>query len=137
MLIILRPGQMEISWPEIMILGSALCYAATVIFLKHMLRTETPLALTFYTNFFILIFTIPPALYLWVAPTIDDIIPILIIGVTGTFAPFMYTSALRMVDASVIVLIDFLRLPITAGFGFILFGEVPEIWAWIWAWIWA
>jgi len=36
-----------------------------------------------------------------------------------------------MVDASVIAPIDFLRLPITAGFGFVLFGEMPEIWVWI------
>ena len=131
MLIILRPGQLAIGWPELMILVSALCYAATVIFLKYMVKTETPLALTFYTNLFILMFTIPFTLYLWVPPTIEDILPIIIVGLTGTFAPFMYTSALRMADASIIAPIDFLRLPITAGFGFALFGEVPEIWVWL------
>jgi len=130
-LLVLRPGELAIGWPEIMILGSALCYAATVIFLKYMVKTETPLALTFYTNFFVLLFTIPPTIWLWVPPTVDDIIPILLIGVTGTFAPFMYTTALRMADASIIAPTDFLRLPITAGLGFALFGEVPEIWVWI------
>ena len=114
-----------------MILGSALCYAATVIFLKYMVKTETPLALTFYTNLFILMFTIPFTIYLWVPPTVEDIVPILIVGLTGTFAPFMYTSALRMADASIIAPTDFLRLPITAGLGFALFGEVPAIWVWI------
>ena len=131
MLVVLRPGQIAISWPEVMILGSALCYAATVIFLKYMVKTETPLALTFYTNLFILVFTIPFTIYLWVPPTVEDIVPILIVGLTGTFAPFMYTSALRMADASIIAPTDFLRLPITAGLGFALFGEVPAIWVWI------
>jgi drug/metabolite transporter (DMT)-like permease len=102
-----------------------------VVFLKFMVRTETPLALTFYTNAFIFVFCLPPAIWLWVGPTVDDILPILVIGITGTFAPFLYTTALRMADASVIAPTDFPRLPITAGFAFALFGEVPEIWVWV------
>ena len=130
-LVILRPGAVEIGWPELMILGSAALYGGTVVFLKFMVRTETPLALTFYTNAFIFVFCLPPAIWLWVGPTVDDILPILVIGITGTFAPFLYTTALRMADASVIAPTDFLRLPITAGFAFALFGEVPEIWVWV------
>ena len=127
-LVILQPGSAEIGWPELLILGSAVLYAATVIFLKHMLRTETPLAVTFYTNAFIFLFCIPPAIWFWVGPNVDDIVPILVIGVTGTFAPFMYASALRMVDASIIAPTDFLRLPIAALVGLTLFNEVPDLW---------
>lgn len=130
-LLVLRPNEFGIGWPEIMILGSALCYATTVIFLKYMVKSETPLALTFYTNFFILLFTIPPTIWFWVPPSVDDIFPILAIGVTGTFAPLLYTTALRIADASIIAATDFLRLPITAGLAFALFGEVPVIWVWI------
>ena len=130
-LLVLRPNEFGIGWPEIMILGSALCYATTVIFLKYMVKSETPLALTFYTNFFILLFTIPPTIWFWVPPSVDDIFPILAIGVTGTFAPLLYTTALRIADASIIAASDFLRLPITAGLAFALFGEVPDIWVWI------
>ena len=130
-LIILRPGNVAVGWPEIMILGSAALYAGTVIFLKFMVETETPLALTFYTNLFVLLFSAPLTLWLWVPPTVDDIVPILIIGALGTLAPFLYTSALRMADASIIGPTDFLRLPISAGFAFALFGEVPEKWVWI------
>ena len=130
-LLVLRPNEFGIGWPEIMILGSALCYATTVIFLKYMVKSETPLALTFYTNFFILLFTIPPTIWFWVPPSVDDIFPILAIGLTGTFAPLLYTTALRIADASIIAATDFLRLPITAGLAFALFGEVPDIWVWI------
>ncbi len=130
-LVVLQPGNLEVGWAELMILGSAALYAGTVIFLKFMVKTETPLALTFYTNFFILFLSLPLSIWLWVSPTIDDILPILFIGVTGTLAPFMYTSALKMADASIIGPTDFLRLPITSGFAFALFGEVPTIWVWI------
>ena len=131
MLVVLRPGAVEIGLPELMILGSAALYAGTVVFLKFMVKTETPLALTFYTNAFIFVFSIPLAIWTWTGPTAEDILPILVIGVMGTFAPFLYTTALRMADASVIGPTDFLRLPLTAGFAFALFGEVPEIWVWV------
>ena len=83
-LVVLQPGNLAVGWPEMMILGSAALYAGTVIFLKFMVKTETPLALTFYTNFFILLLSIPLTIWLWVPPTVDDILPILFIGVTGT-----------------------------------------------------
>ncbi|MGB0629784.1 MAG: DMT family transporter [Alphaproteobacteria bacterium] len=130
-LVVLQPGNLDVGLPEFMILGSAALYAGTVIFLKFMVKTETPLALTFYTNFFILLFSIPLTIWLWVPPTVDDILPILFIGAMGTLAPFMYTSALKMADASIIGPTDFLRLPITSGFAFALFGEVPTMWVWI------
>jgi drug/metabolite transporter (DMT)-like permease len=130
-LVVLQPGNLAVGWAEMMILGSAALYAGTVIFLKFMVKTETPLALTFYTNFFILLLSIPLTIWLWVPPTVDDILPILFIGALGTLAPFMYTSALRMADASIIGPTDFLRLPITSGFAFALFGEVPSEWVWI------
>lgn len=130
-MIVMRPGAVEIGWPEIMILASAALYGGTVVFLKFMVKTETPLALTFYTNAFITIFCLPPAIWFWVGPTVDDIVPILIVGVMGTFAPFLYTKALGMADASLIGPTDFLRLPISAAFAFVLFGEVPVIWVWV------
>ena len=129
-IIILRPDELVIGWPEIMILGSALCYAATVIILKYMVASETPLALTFYTNLFVLLFTVIPTVWLWVPPNTNDVIPILLIGITGTFAPWLYTTALKMTDASIIAPIDFLRLPITSALAFALFGEVPTVWVW-------
>ena len=131
MLIILRPGSAEIGWPEVMILVSAVLYAATVIYLKAMVATEKPLALTFYTNILIGIFCVPPAIVFWAAPAWPDLLPILIIGVMGTLAPFLYTTALKSADASVMAALDFLRLPFTAALAFALFGEIPEIWVWI------
>lgn len=130
MLVILRPGSAEIGLPEAMILGSALLYAATVVYLKAMVATETPLALTFYTNSLIGALCVPPALIFWVAPTWDDLLPILALGFLGTSAPFLYATALRTTDASVLAPLDFLRLPFTAALAFALFGEVPEIWVW-------
>ena len=39
--------------------------------------------------------------------------------------------ALRKADASLIAAFDFLRLPFTALFGFLLFAEVPDEFVWL------
>ena len=129
-LIILRPGVIETGLPELAILGSAALYGGAVIFLKIVVREETPLAVTFYTNLFMALWCIVPTWMYWAPMTVDDILPILGLGVCGLFAPFLVAIALKKTDASLIAAFDFLRLPFTAAFGFALFGEIPDEFVW-------
>ena len=39
--------------------------------------------------------------------------------------------AYHAADATVVMSFDFLRLPVAAVFGFVLFAELPDIWVWI------
>ena len=131
-MIVMRPGVIEIGWPELMILASAALYGGTVVFLKFMVKTETPLALTFYTNAFIFLFCLPPAIWFWVGPSVDDIVPIRMSRRDGYLcaisvhngAPHWRMPALSDRPTSC-------ALPISAGFAFVLFGEAPVIWVWV------
>lgn len=130
-LIILRPGMIETGLPELAILGSAALYGGAVVYLKKVVADETPAAVTFYTNLFMAIGCIGPTVFLWAPITTADILPVLGLGVCGLFAPFLVAIALRKADASLIAAFDFLRLPFTALFGFLLFGEVPDEFVWL------
>ena len=130
-MIILRPGMIEIGLPELAILGSAALYGGAVILLKIVVREETPLGVTFYTNLFMGIWCLVPTYLYWAPISLDDALPILGLGVCGLFAPFLVAIALKKADASLIAAFDFLRLPFTAVFGFALFGEVPDEFVWI------
>jgi drug/metabolite transporter (DMT)-like permease len=130
-LIILRPGMIGIGLPEMAILGSAVLYAGAVIFLKIIVRDEGAFAVTFYTNLFMGLWCIAPAAYYWAPITLDDVLPILGLGVCGLMAPFLVATTLKSADASLIGAFDFLRLPFTAVFGFALFGEIPDVFVWV------
>jgi drug/metabolite transporter (DMT)-like permease len=43
----------------------------------------------------------------------------------------MYTKAIQLAEVSQLQPIDFVRLPIIAVFGYIVFAEQPSIWVWI------
>lgn len=130
-MIILRPGMIEIGLPELAILGSAALYGGAVILLKIVVREETPLAVTFYTNLFMALWCLVPTYLYWAPIVANDILPVLGLGICGLFAPFLVAIALKKADASLIAAFDFLRLPFTAAFGFALFGEVPDEFVWV------
>lgn len=130
-LIILRPGALDTGLPELAILSSAALYGGAVVFLKKVVADETPAAVTFYTNLFMALGCLVPTVILWAPLTAADILPVLGLGVCGLFAPFMVAVALRKADASMIAAFDFLRLPFTALFGFVLFAEVPDEFVWL------
>lgn len=130
-MIILRPGMIDTGLPELAILGSAALYGGAVVFLKKVVADETPAAVTFYTNLFMAIGCIVPTIILWAPVTAADVLPVLGLGVCGLFAPFLVAVALRKADASLIAAFDFLRLPFTALFGFVLFAEVPDEFVWL------
>lgn len=130
-LIILRPGALDTGLPELAILSSAALYGGAVVFLKKVVADETPAAVTFYTNLFMALGCLVPTVILWAPLTAADILPVLGLSVCGLFAPFMVAVALRKADASMIAAFDFLRLPFTALFGFVLFAEVPDEFVWL------
>ena len=129
-LVILRPGMIEIGNPELAILASAVLYAGATVFIKEMIRTETPAAVTFYTNLFMGLWCLVPTVICWAPVTMDDALPILGLATAGLLAPLLLATAMKFADASLIGAFDFLRLPFTAAFGFALFGEIPDEFVW-------
>ena len=53
------------------------------------------------------------------------------VGGSGMMSQRAMTRALAAADASFVLALSYLRLPIAALIGFLVFGEVPVIWVWI------
>ena len=60
----------------------------------------------------------------------EDIFSILLLGIFGYLAHAFIIRALASADASFVMPFDFLRLPIAAAFGLVLYGEWPDLWVW-------
>ena len=55
----------------------------------------------------------------------------ILFGALGTLSQRTLARAYHAADATVVMSFDFLRLPIAAVIGFVLFAEFPDIWVWI------
>lgn len=130
-LIILRPGVIPIGAGALMALGSAALYAGVSVYSRHLGRTDPASTTTFYYQAMLTLFALPPALFVWVMPNAGDIPGIIVVVIAGTAAPYCLIRAFRYAEAGALLPFGFLRLPVTAGFAFLLFGEPTEIWTWL------
>lgn len=130
-LIIIRPGYIPIGTGTLAVMLSAFFYASSQIATKNLSSTESPNLVLFYMGVIFVPISLGPALFVWVTPAWEDALPFLILGATGAGAHFCIIRAFTAADASFITPFDFLRLPVSALFGFVLFAETTEIWTWV------
>ena len=122
-LIILRPGLDAFNAAAlIMVLGSML-YAGNMIFTKRLSSTDTPVAVAFWMSAVQTPITVAFALPVWVAPVLADWPWILAIGVGSFVAHYSMTRAMKLADATVVVPVDFVRLPLIAVVGALVYAE--------------
>lgn len=130
-LIIIRPGFATVSIGTVAVLASAAFYGASQAASKALSRTESPQAVLFYMALVFVPVTAIPAAYRWTTPELADMPLILVLGVTGYLAHFSIIRAFAAADASFVMPFDFMKLPIAAVFGFVLYRELPDLWTWV------
>ncbi|WP_232846420.1 DMT family transporter [Amphritea pacifica] len=128
MLIILRPGLEVMKPAALAVLGGAICYAISHIKTKKLAHIDTPLCILFYMTVIQLPLGLIPSLYDWRTPSVSAWPWILMVGLTAMSAHYCLTRAMKLIDATVVVSMDFLRLPLIAAVGFLFYGE-PLEWA--------
>jgi drug/metabolite transporter (DMT)-like permease len=130
MLVIVRPGYIPIGFGTAAVLTSAVFYAISLIAVRKLSFTEPPNRVLFYMAVVFVPISAGPAMMVWVMPGWADFWPIVILGVTGWFSHFCIIRAFTAGEASFITPFDFLRLPVSAGFGWLLYEEVSDVWTW-------
>lgn len=126
-LVILRPGIEIVQVAALIVLASSICYASTHIFTKKLTATDTPLAILFYMTLVQLPLGLVPALFEWVPPTLADVPWLVTLGASALSAHYCLARAFRLADATIAVPMDFLRLPLVAFVGFLLYAEEFEV----------
>jgi drug/metabolite transporter (DMT)-like permease len=127
-LVMLRPGVAAVSVPSLVVLCGALGFAVAYVVMKRLSATETPLAILFYMNAIQLALGLVPALYQWVWPSAGAWPWVAVVAVAGLTSHYSIARALRLADATVVVPMDFLRLPLIAVVGFVVYGEALSVW---------
>lgn len=126
-LIILRPGFAFIHPAALVMLGGSLAFATTMIATKRLSSTDSPLVILFYMSVIQLPLGLIPAIPVWVMPTVADLPWVVGVGVAGYSAHYCMTRAFRLADATLVVPLDFLRLPLIAVVGALFYREPIEL----------
>ena len=129
-LVILRPGVVAITLGVLAALLSAVFYAAVNTVIKSLSRTVSVTTIVFYSNLLLIPISLPMAIVKWETPTVSDWPLIIGVGVFSTLGYVLVTKSISLAPARVVQPVNFMRMPIGAVFGWVLFSEFPDFWTW-------
>jgi drug/metabolite transporter (DMT)-like permease len=127
-LIILRPGTSAFHPAAFFPLVSALGWACTLIMTRMMSGKEHASTIMSYSSIAglgILSALVP---FVWVTPTWQDILLGILVGFASTAGQWIVVLAFRYADASVLAPFSYTQLLWVSILGFLVFGEVPDVW---------
>ena len=132
-LIVARPSIEGINAGVIAAATSATFFALTIMFTKRLTRTQTITGILFYLTTMQLVFGLVAAGYDGdiAAPDARSLPFLALIGICGLLAHYCLTNALSVAPATVVVPIDFVRLPVIAVLGMLLYKEALDVWVFV------
>jgi drug/metabolite transporter (DMT)-like permease len=126
-LVILRPGATFSPGMLVALLG-ALLGALVAIQMKQLSKLDAPDTIVFYTYVFWVPLSLAVAVFQWTWPGGIAWLWLVATGVLGTFGQLLWARALQLGEVSALQPISFMQLPIVVALGWLLFGEIIDIW---------
>ena len=127
-MVVLRPGVEAIALPAFVVLASAAIYGVCNIMTKMLLRTESAELIAFYGNILMVPISLVPALFEWVTPGWADLPWLIGLGASNAVFHVSMNRAFKYGETSIVMPVDFVRLPFTVLIGLVFFAETPDIW---------
>ncbi len=125
--VIVRPATGAANPGQLIALAAAIGFGISMALVKSLTRTDTALTVLFWMMVVQASAGLLPALHVWVWPSAHSFGWVVVIAVCGTLGHYCLTSAMRYADATVVVPMDFLRVPLTAAIGWLLYAERLDI----------
>lgn len=122
-IVIVRPATGDINPGQLIALGAAVGFGISVAMMKSLTRTETTLTIIFWMLVIQSAAGFIPSLYVWRWPTAYAWGWIVVIAFCGTFSHYCMARAMLHADATVVLPMDFLRVPLTATAGWLIYSE--------------
>jgi len=130
-MIILRPAVSTVEPGTVMVIASAALMACASILMKKLMATESPAQAVAWGGIIMVPMTLIPALFVWIWPSPESLLWLLLLGTIATMANLCFTRAISLSDLTAVLPYDFTRLPFAALIGYLAFSQVPDFWTWV------
>jgi len=131
MLIIVQPGVNTLSFGIMLAIIAALAHSLNALIVKKLTLTDSPQSIVTWMVIILIPITLIPAITVWQWPNFETWLYLWGIAIVGTLAHFSWTKSYTMAEITSLESIEFIKLPIMALFGWMIFSEVPDTWTWI------
>jgi len=127
-LIMLRPGGDAIQWFALFPLCAACCGAVRDILTRKIRTSDSPVAILAFTMLAVGVAGLTTLPFGWKPVPLEDLMLLATTGIVVGAAQYLVIHAFHNAEASLIVPFKYLTLIWGAGFGYIIWGDIPDSW---------
>jgi drug/metabolite transporter (DMT)-like permease len=128
-IVIVRPSTGEVNPGQLIALAAAVGFGISIVMVKSLTRTEHTLAIIFWMLVVQSVAGFFPSIYVWVWPSAWAWGWTVVIAICGTFSHYCMARAMLYADATVVIPMDFLRVPLSAAAGWLIYSERLDMFA--------
>ena len=128
MLIILRPGLEVVQAGSLAQVVAALCFAVSYLFTKKLTYSESSANILVMLSIVCTLVLLPGGIMQWRDPTATELFWLALTALFATCGHYAMTRSFAAASLTVTQPFSFLQLVWAVAFGFLLFGETPDIW---------
>ncbi len=126
-LLVLQPSEQTLTLPALVAIIGSVLFAGLMLSTRQ-LRGTSATSLIVWQTMGALVFGIVFAPFSWVVPTWRDFALLSLLGVVAMMAHVLVAQALRIAPASVVSPFNYTLIVWAAVFGWLFFGEWPNVW---------
>jgi drug/metabolite transporter (DMT)-like permease len=131
MLVIIRPGFVDISIGVYMVLFSALLWSINIIITKKISKDDSAITILAYQSIFMSLLSFFIVLFFWEMPSLKTFVYLILAAMCGTVLHLTLNHAFKLVDVSMTQPYSFLNLVFASIIGYFVFDEIPDLYTWI------
>jgi drug/metabolite transporter (DMT)-like permease len=126
-LTIVRPGGAALDGGHLWAISAALGFSVSVTLTKYITRTDSALTVIFMMFAIQSVIGAIPAYIYWDWPEPQNWKWVVVVGIAGTFSHYCLSKAISLADASIVMPMDFLRVPLSALLGWLVYTESIDL----------
>lgn len=125
--VIVRPSAGTVDAGQLIALACAFGFAISVVLVKSLTRTDAAITVIFWMLVIQSAIGLVPALLVWQWPSAQAWGWVLVVAFCGTYSHYCFAQAMQHADTTVVVPMDFLRVPLTALAGWLVYSEQVDL----------
>ncbi|MDF1790316.1 MAG: DMT family transporter [Thalassobaculaceae bacterium] len=126
-LVMVKPDAGGLNIYSILAVAGAAAAATVMVIIRKVSQYDRPVTILSYQAIMVGILMIPPAVYFWVTPTLEQWGIMFAIGLLSVVGQLCNIQGFRAGEASAVAPMDYSRLVFATLIGFVIFLEVPDV----------
>ena len=130
-LVMVQPGEGSLQAGALVALANALTVSLSILLVRRLSASETPLMILTQFAIWSTLLLALPAIWVWRWPDAWGWTLAFGVSASATVGQYFWVQAFKAGEMSAVAPFEYLRLPFAVFMGWLIWGQMPEIWTYV------